>query len=106
MRKLLRRRALPSALVKARPSSFWLGKQSKCHRRIALLKPSPHLIQVAINELDASPVECLLVGDSATDIQAAQLAAVDVIGYANRPGEHDTFATAVVTSSVLHSRLP
>jgi phosphoglycolate phosphatase len=66
----------------------------------ALLKPSPHLIQLAINELDTSPAECLLVGDSAADIQAAQLAAVDVIGYANRPGKHDTFTTAGATAVV------
>ena len=68
----------------------------------ALLKPSPHLIQQAITGLGAHSADCVLIGDSTTDIQAARLAGIDSIGYANRPGKRDpltaTGALAIVTS--------
>jgi phosphoglycolate phosphatase len=68
----------------------------------ALLKPSPHLITRAITALSADPAECVLIGDSVTDIQAARHAAIASIGYANKPGKHHAFtaegATAVITS--------
>jgi phosphoglycolate phosphatase len=68
----------------------------------ALLKPSPHLIQQAIDVLEAEPGECTLVGDSTTDVQGAQLAGIESIGYANKPGKHERLAAAgagaVITS--------
>jgi phosphoglycolate phosphatase len=68
----------------------------------ALLKPSPHLLTQAITGLNAEPAECVIIGDSITDIQAARLAGIASIGYANRPGKHDDFtaegATAIVAS--------
>jgi phosphoglycolate phosphatase len=67
-----------------------------------LLKPSPHLLNEAITGLDASPAECVIIGDSVTDIQAARLAGIASIGYANKPGKRDGFtaegATAIITS--------
>ncbi len=60
----------------------------------ALLKPSPHLITQAVNALDAEPGECTLVGDSVSDIQAARLASVHSIGYANEPGKRERFTEA------------
>jgi phosphoglycolate phosphatase len=53
----------------------------------ALLKPSPHLINKAVRGLDADPAATALVGDSLTDIEAAQSADVASIGYANKPGK-------------------
>jgi HAD superfamily hydrolase (TIGR01509 family) len=68
----------------------------------ALLKPSPHLLNQAITGLSAAPAECVIIGDSVTDIQAARIAGIASIGYANKPGKHDDFtaegATAIVTS--------
>jgi phosphoglycolate phosphatase len=68
----------------------------------ALLKPSPHLIEQAVTGLGAPPAECVLIGDSTTDMQAARLAGVASIGYANRPGKHASLtaagALAVVSS--------
>ncbi len=68
----------------------------------ALLKPSPHFISQAITGLRAQPGECVLIGDSTTDIQAANRAGIASIGYANRPGKPASLtaagATAVVTS--------
>ena len=60
----------------------------------ALLKPSPHLITQAVDALDAEPGECALVGDSVTDVKAAQLASVQSIGYANEPGKRERLAEA------------
>ena len=68
----------------------------------ALLKPSPHLITQAVDALAAEPGACTLVGDSVTDIQAARLASVHSIGYANEPGKRKGFiaarADAVISS--------
>jgi phosphoglycolate phosphatase len=68
----------------------------------ALLKPSPHLIELAVQKLDADPAASALVGDSLTDIEAAHRAGVASIGYANKPGKREAMtelnAGAVITS--------
>jgi phosphoglycolate phosphatase len=66
----------------------------------ALLKPSPYLVQQAITELGAPLAQCVLVGDSTTDPQAAALAGIDSIGYANKPGKLETLAAAGATTVV------
>jgi HAD superfamily hydrolase (TIGR01662 family) len=58
----------------------------------ALLKPNPHLINEAIRGLDADPAATALVGDSFTDIEAAQRAGVASIGYANKLGKRERMA--------------
>ena len=68
----------------------------------ALLKPSPHLITQAVRDLNAESGECTLVGDSVTDVQAARLASVQSIGYANKPGKRDRL-TAVGAGAVIDS---
>ena len=60
----------------------------------ALLKPSPHLITQAVDALHAEPGECALVGDSVTDVKAAQLARVQSIGYASEPGMRERLTEA------------
>jgi hypothetical protein len=60
----------------------------------ALLKPSPHLITQAVDALNAEPGQCALVGDSVTDIKAAQLASVQSIGYASEPGKREQLTEA------------
>ncbi len=47
-----------------------------------------------MDALDAEPGECTLVGDSVSDIQAARLASVHSIGYANEPGKRESFTAA------------
>ncbi|MEV6711893.1 HAD family phosphatase [Lentzea sp. NPDC051208] len=56
-----------------------------------LLKPSPFLLHQAANMLGLATMECVLLGDSLTDIQAAQTAQMPVIGYANKPEKVDLF---------------
>ena len=70
-----------------------------------LMKPSPHLLIKASRALNASPLRCLLIGDSVTDIQAARAAGTPAIGYANKPHKDQTLseagANAVITD--MHS---
>lgn len=53
----------------------------------ALLKPNPHLVHVAMAALEMSPADCVLIGDSKSDIDAARAAGTAVIAYANKPGK-------------------
>ncbi len=64
------------------------------------MKPNPEPILMAVQALDAEPGDCLLVGDSLSDIEGAKAAGVRVVGYANRPWKVDAFGAAdlVVTS--------
>ncbi|MGI5178701.1 HAD family hydrolase [Dactylosporangium sp. CA-152071] len=59
-----------------------------------LLKPDPHLVQLALTRLDASANTAAFVGDSVTDIEAGRAASVRTIGYANKPGKHERLTTA------------
>jgi HAD superfamily hydrolase (TIGR01549 family) len=67
-----------------------------------LLKPDPHLILRAMDAFGHKRERFVLVGDSETDIEAAQAAGIHHIGYANKPGKLDRLtragANAVVTS--------
>jgi phosphoglycolate phosphatase len=72
----------------------------------ALMKPDPHLINVALAELGARPAEAVFVGDSVTDVAAGHLAGVPVIGFANKPGGKAASlygcGADAVTASLLH----
>jgi HAD superfamily hydrolase (TIGR01509 family) len=59
-----------------------------------LLKPHPHLINRAIEELGVAPAEGVLIGDSLSDIEGARNAGALSIGYANKLGKRDRFTTA------------
>jgi HAD superfamily hydrolase (TIGR01549 family) len=67
-----------------------------------LLKPNPHLITRAVKELGADHAECVLIGDSLSDIEGARNAGVLSIGYANKPGKLERF-TAVGVDAVITS---
>lgn len=68
----------------------------------ALLKPDPHLVTTATKALGIDAPSCTLLGDSLTDIAAAQTAGVRAIAYANKPGKVEDFehtrAVAIITS--------
>lgn len=69
-----------------------------------LLKPSPHLVQVAALALEVDADFTCLIGDAETDMVAAAAAGIVGIGYANRPGKVDRLTSAgavAVTSSML-----
>lgn len=69
---------------------------------VSLLKPSPHLVLGAIAKLEVEAERCVLVGDSVTDIEAAQAAGVNAISYANKGGKRTLLEmadpVAIVTS--------
>lgn len=73
---------------------------------VALLKPSPFLVTDATTRLAILPSQCVLVGDSRTDIQAARAATVAAIGYANKPGKASSLAAcgpdAITTSMAMN----
>lgn len=59
-----------------------------------LMKPSPHLIETAMATLGVAADFCVLIGDSVTDVQAAQEARVPCVGYANKAHKSTTLARA------------
>jgi beta-phosphoglucomutase-like phosphatase (HAD superfamily) len=63
-----------------------------------LLKPSAHLIQIAVRSLMTFPGSSTLIGDSASDITAANRASVPSVGFCNKPGKHTALtATGALT---------
>jgi phosphoglycolate phosphatase-like HAD superfamily hydrolase len=60
----------------------------------AHMKPSPYRVRQALQMLQAAPAECVLVGDSVSDVTAAHAADLAAIGYANKPGKDERLAQA------------
>ena len=60
----------------------------------AHMKPSPYRVRQAIQMLQATPAECVLVGDSVSDVAAAHAADLAAIGYADKPGKDERLAEA------------
>jgi HAD superfamily hydrolase (TIGR01662 family) len=55
------------------------------------LKPNTFLLDQAVEHLGAAAGECVMVGDSLADIEAAKSAGVPVIAYVNKPGKRKRF---------------
>lgn len=53
----------------------------------SLLKPNSHLLIRALAGLGAGALECVLVGDSPSDVAAGREAGVPTIGFANKSGK-------------------
>ncbi|RKT82947.1 haloacid dehalogenase superfamily, subfamily IA, variant 3 with third motif having DD or ED/haloacid dehalogenase superfamily, subfamily IA, variant 1 with third motif having Dx(3-4)D or Dx(3-4)E [Saccharopolyspora antimicrobica] len=51
------------------------------------LKPQPYLLLQAASFLGLRPDDCVMIGDSATDIEAARSVGAASVGYANKPGK-------------------
>jgi HAD superfamily hydrolase (TIGR01662 family) len=56
-----------------------------------LLKPNPFLLRSAMESLDAEPNQCLMVGDSLSDLEAARAVGMAVVVYANKSGKRGRF---------------
>jgi phosphoglycolate phosphatase-like HAD superfamily hydrolase len=56
------------------------------------MKPNPELVLRAVFALDSKPATCVFIGDSLSDIAAAQAARIPFIGYANKPHKAERFA--------------
>ncbi|MFF3565186.1 HAD family hydrolase [Streptomyces sp. NPDC002574] len=51
----------------------------------ALLKPDPDCLNRAMESTGKTPAECLMIGDSVSDLEAADKAGVPFVGYARAP---------------------
>ncbi|MEV5775653.1 HAD family hydrolase [Streptomyces antimycoticus] len=67
-----------------------------------LMKPHPHSLLRAAELLKVGPSECVLIGDSLTDIQAAHVARSTAIGYANKAHKREAFAKAGAEAVIEH----
>lgn len=70
---------------------------------VSRLKPSPYLLHRAVVGLRTAASKCVFVGDSVTDMEAAQAAGIAAVGFVNRPTKAVSLATA--GASVLISRM-
>ncbi|GAA2346486.1 HAD family hydrolase [Saccharopolyspora halophila] len=59
--------------------------------QLAELKPAPFLLQQAMNQLGAAAEECVMIGDSAADLEAARHAGTAIIAYGAEPSERERF---------------
>lgn len=59
-----------------------------------LMKPHPRLVDTALALLDTTGSECVLIGDSVTDVQAARHAGARCVGYAKSPARGAELLTA------------
>ena len=55
---------------------------------VALLKPNPHLLHQALAELGSQSQDCIFIGDSASDMEAARASHIRSIGLANKRNKH------------------
>jgi HAD superfamily hydrolase (TIGR01509 family) len=65
-----------------------------------LMKPHPYPASDLLAKLAVAGPKCVLVGDSITDIEAAQGAGMASIGYANKPGKRWEMQSAGATAIV------
>jgi len=96
--------AMNAYLSRQRLTRYKLPVSGRAYARPDLMKPNPEPILGAAKSANASPADCVLIGDSLADIDGAHAAVLPVIAYANRPEEVDRFADAqaniVITSMV------
>jgi phosphoglycolate phosphatase-like HAD superfamily hydrolase len=64
------------------PHGYVFGRSNADPKR---LKPNPLFLEQAMKALGAKPEECLMVGDSITDFEAAKAAKVPFLGYTLTP---------------------
>lgn len=81
-------------LTRHRLSRYGMPVSGRPFARPDLMKPNPEPIVTAAEALGANPADCVLIGDSLTDIDGAHAAGSAVIGYANRPEKVERFAAA------------
>lgn len=58
------------------------------------LKPRTWLLDQALNALEVTASDSVLIGDSTTDVEAGHSAGTPVIGYANKPGKDERLSAA------------
>lgn len=74
----------------------------RTRNRPDLMKPNPHLVDQALDFLDQPASNCVLVGDSVTDIQVATATHVKSIGYAKTPKRGNELVAAGANALITH----
>ena len=59
-----------------------------------LMKPNPYCLEEAIKAMGAVPAATLMIGDAATDLDAARQAGVEFLGYARNEGKEQILREA------------
>jgi N-acetyl-D-muramate 6-phosphate phosphatase len=67
-----------------------------------LMKPNPLLLREALQAGGGKRGNTIMIGDSKSDIEAAQAAGVTSVGYANKPGKAEHLAQAGADFIVTH----
>jgi HAD superfamily hydrolase (TIGR01549 family) len=88
------RAAVEHYLAKHGLGSLVTGISARTEADPDLLKPNPHLLLRAMVANAAAPGECVMIGDSLADIEAAHASGTAVIAYANKPGKRVRFEQA------------
>lgn len=70
------------------------GVSGRVLGRPDLMKPHPELVIKALDALGADPRDCLMIGDSVTDIEVSRRTGVRTIGYAKTPERGKELAAA------------
>lgn len=79
---------------------------ARANADISLLKPSPHLVTVTTQILNTEPLSCAFVGDSLTDVEAAEAAGVRSIAYANKPDKKGKFILLSAPEAIVTTLSP
>ena len=66
-------------------TGFLAGINARCVDDPSFLKPNPHLLLDALRDRCATAGDAVMIGDSASDIRAAQAAKVSSVAFVNRP---------------------
>jgi len=57
----------------------------RAHGRPELMKPHPHAVTEALQILACAPSECLMIGDSVTDIEVSHAIGLRIVAYVKAP---------------------
>jgi phosphoglycolate phosphatase len=60
----------------------------------ALMKPNPHTVKIALQIVQATPADAVLIGDSVSDVEVAHAAGLRALGYAKNPRRGTELAAA------------
>jgi phosphoglycolate phosphatase len=95
-------------LYNLRPSIDFIS--ARTDPKVALLKPNPHFLHQALTVLDSKPEDCIFIGDSTSDMEAARTANIQAIGFANKHNKRlplaDAGAAAIIESMNLSVKDP
>ncbi|GEL25052.1 hydrolase [Pseudonocardia sulfidoxydans NBRC 16205] len=79
--------AVRAYLKRAGLTGLVAGVAGRVPRRPDLMKPHPHLLREAMTALATTAAECVMIGDSETDIEVAHLVGSPAVAFAHKPSK-------------------